>query len=59
MDILAHAVEASRPLDKLTREDAREVRDHMLRDLGMKPGTVKRYIADIRSMVNLASGRTT
>ncbi|GEO84074.1 integrase [Ciceribacter naphthalenivorans] len=53
MDILAHAVEASRPLDKLTREDAREVRDHMLRDLGMKPGTVKRYIADIRSMVNL------
>ena len=53
MDILAHAVEASRPLDKLTREDAREVRDHMLRDLDMKPGTVKRYIADIRSMVNL------
>lgn len=53
MDILAHAVEAGRPLDKLTREDAREVRDHMLRDLDMKPGTVKRYIADIRSMVNL------
>ena len=25
----------------------------MLRDLDMKPGTVKRYIADIRSMVNL------
>lgn len=53
MGILSHAVEANRPLDKLTRDEAREVRDHMLRDLDMKPNTVKRYIADIRSMVNL------
>ncbi len=53
MEILSHSVEGARPLDRLTREDAREVRDHMIRDLAMKPNTVKRYIADIRSMVNL------
>jgi integrase len=51
MGYLSHAIEADRPLDQLTREDAREVRDHMLRDLDMKPATVRRYLNDIRAVV--------
>lgn len=51
MGYLSHAIEADRPLDQLTREDAREVRDHMLRDLDMKPTTVRRYLNDIRAVV--------
>ncbi|MFN7009049.1 MAG: tyrosine-type recombinase/integrase [Allorhizobium sp.] len=52
MGYLSHAIEADRPLDQLTREDAREVRDHMLRDLDMKPATVRRYMNDIRAVVS-------
>jgi len=51
MTHLAHTIEADRPLHKLTREDAREVRDHMIRDLGMNPSTVKRYMNDIRALI--------
>lgn len=51
MTHLAHAIEADRPLHKLTREDAREVRDHMIRDLEMNPSTVKRYMNDIRALI--------
>ncbi|MEJ1173424.1 site-specific integrase [Agrobacterium sp. CMT1] len=51
MGYLAHAIESDRPLDRLTREDAREVRDHMLRDLDMKPSTVRRYVNDIRAVI--------
>jgi integrase len=50
---LAHAIEESRPLSDLTREDAREVRDHMLRDLNMNPATVRRYMNDIRAVISL------
>ncbi|MVA63913.1 tyrosine-type recombinase/integrase [Agrobacterium vitis] len=53
MELLSHSVDAGRPLDRLTRKEAREVRDYMHRDLRMAPNTVKRYIADIRSMINL------
>lgn len=41
------------PLSKLTRKDAREVRDRMLDKLEMKPATVKRYLCDVSAMVNL------
>jgi len=41
------------PLSKLTRKDAREVRDRMLGALEMKPITVKRYLCDVSAMVNL------
>jgi integrase len=51
MTYLAHAIEADRALDRISREDAREVRDHMLRDLNMKPTTVRRYMNDIRAVV--------
>ncbi len=51
MGYLAHAIETDRPLDRLTREDAREVRDHMIRDLDMNPSTVRRYVNDIRAMI--------
>lgn len=53
MALLTRFIEPSRTLDNLSREDARAIRDHMLRELEMKPGTVKRYIADIRSIINL------
>ncbi len=53
MELLAHSVESGRALDRITRKEARDVRDHMLRDLDMAPNTVRRYIADIRSMLNL------
>ena len=41
------------PLSKLTRKDAREVRERMLVELEMKPITVKRYLCDVSAMVNL------
>lgn len=53
MGYLSHAIKDDRPLAKLTREDAREVRDYMIRDLHMKPSTVKRYMNDIRALVTL------
>lgn len=40
-------------LSKLTRKDARAVRDRMLGELEMKPITVKRYLCDVSAMVNL------
>ncbi|WP_321343057.1 site-specific integrase [Breoghania sp.] len=49
---MAHAVDESRPLSSLTREDAREVRDHMIRDLEMRPSTVRRYLNDVRALIN-------
>lgn len=53
MGHLAHAVAEDRPLSSLTREDAREVRDHMLRDLEMNPATVRRYMNDIQAVISL------
>lgn len=53
MRYLGNVIEPTRALAELTREDAREVRDHMLRDLQKNPSTVKRCITDIRAMVNL------
>ena len=41
------------PLSKITRKEAREVRDRMLVELEMKPATVKRYLCDVSAMVNL------
>jgi integrase len=41
-------------LSSLTRADAREVRDQMLKDEGMKPATVHRYLNDVRAMINHA-----
>ncbi|MDH4984837.1 integrase [Aminobacter anthyllidis] len=41
-----------RTLESLTREDARNVRDHLLRDLGIRPTTVRRYLNDIRAVIN-------
>lgn len=38
-------------LAALERPDAREVRDHMLSDLGMNPATARRYMNDIRALV--------
>jgi integrase len=37
----------------LTREDARNVRDYLLRDLDMNPATARRYLNDIRAVINL------
>lgn len=41
-------------LSRLTRADARVVRDYMLDDVGMKPETVHRYLNDIRAVINHA-----
>lgn len=41
-------------LAKLTRADAREVRDHMLSDAGIKPSTVHRYLNDVRAIITHA-----
>ncbi|MDX0105575.1 tyrosine-type recombinase/integrase [Sinorhizobium meliloti] len=41
-------------ISSLTRADAREVRDHMLKDAEMKPATVHRYMNDIRAVINHA-----
>jgi integrase len=40
-------------LASLTRGDARNVRDYLLRDLAMNPATARRYINDIRAVLNL------
>jgi len=40
-------------LRSIGRAGAREVRDHMLSDLGLTPATAKRYINDIRAIVTL------
>ncbi|MCZ7453501.1 site-specific integrase [Rhizobium rhizogenes] len=48
---LNHSVENGRALDKMTRENARDVRDHMLRDLNMNPATAQRYMNDIRAVL--------
>ncbi|MDV2968642.1 site-specific integrase [Nitratireductor aquimarinus] len=49
----AAGIEQTRPLTELTREDARNVRDYMLRDLQMNPATVRRYLNDIRAIINI------
>lgn len=41
-------------LINLTRADAREVRDYMLGDAGIKPTTVHRYLNDVRAIINFA-----
>lgn len=48
----ASGLELSRPLEKLTREDARNMRDYMLRDLRTRPATVRRYMNVIRAVIN-------
>lgn len=53
MRILSASIDANKHLDELTREDARRVRDYMLNTLKQKPATVRRYIGDIRAIVNL------
>jgi integrase len=54
MEHLAGAsITNTRTLESLTREDARNVRDHLLRDLGIKATTVRRYLNDIRAVINL------
>jgi integrase len=47
------SIPMSRTLGSLTRGDARNVKDHLLRDLGIKPSTVRRYLNDIRAVINL------
>lgn len=42
-----------RAITSLTREDARNVRDYLVRDLGMKAATVRRYMNDVRAVINL------
>ncbi|EKF42631.1 site-specific recombinase, phage integrase family protein [Nitratireductor indicus C115] len=49
----AASVGSDRRLDSLTRDDARSVRDYMLRDLDMSPTTVQRYLNDVRAMVSI------
>jgi len=39
-------------LTGLKKKDAREVRDHMLSDKGISPSTTRRYLNDIRAIVN-------
>lgn len=43
----------SRPLNKLTREDGRNVRDYLLLDLGISASSAARYINVIRAVVSL------
>lgn len=50
--IAAAGLELARPLDKLTREDARNVRDYLLRDIGNSPTSARRYINVIRAVIN-------
>ena len=40
-------------LRSIGRAGAREVRDHMISDLGLSPATAKRYVNDIRAIVTL------
>lgn len=49
----AAGVGKDRALTSLAREDARNVRDYLVRDLGMKAATVRRYMNDIRAVINL------
>jgi len=42
-----------RPIASLIRQDAREVRDHLL-STGMEVTTVRRYLKDIRAVLNFA-----
>lgn len=49
----AAGVGKDRALTGLTREDARNVRDYLVRDLGMKAATVRRYMNDVRAVINL------
>ncbi|MER9841764.1 integrase [Mesorhizobium australicum] len=49
----AAGVGKDRTLTSLTREDARNVRDYLVRDLGMKAATVRRYMNDVRAVINL------
>lgn len=54
MDHLSAAsVGKDRTLESLTREDARNVRDYLLRDLNMNPATVRRYLNDARAVISL------
>jgi integrase len=55
--VVAHiktAIGRDPTLTSLSRSDAREVRDHMLTDGGVKPSTVQRYLNDIRAIINHA-----
>ena len=54
--LAAASVEEARTIASLTREDARNVRDYLLRDLGMKPATARRMLNDIRAIVALGIG---
>lgn len=55
--VMAHlssaSIEKGRTLASLTREDARNVRDYLLRDLNMNPATVRRYLNDVRAVIGL------
>ncbi|TCV55146.1 tyrosine-type recombinase/integrase [Agrobacterium tumefaciens] len=53
MTHVSASVSLSRPLSSLTRDDAREVRDYMLRDLGISAASVKRYLNTITAVINL------
>ncbi|MGY3328878.1 integrase [Mesorhizobium sp. USDA 4775] len=48
----AASVDKGRALTSLTREDARNVKDYLLRDLEMKPATVRRYINGVCALIN-------
>ena len=41
-------------IDDLTKQDGREVRDYMLSDQGMAGSSVRRYLNDIRAILNFA-----
>jgi len=45
-------VDRSRLLSSLTRDDARELRDYMLRDLELSPASAKRYLNVVNAVVN-------
>lgn len=47
----AAGVGGERLLTSLSREDARNVRDYLLRDLDMTPATARRYLNDVRALV--------
>ncbi|WP_411969685.1 DUF6538 domain-containing protein [Mesorhizobium sp. BR1-1-4] len=54
MEHLAGAsIGKDRALTSLTREDARNVRDHLERDRNVKKATVRRYINDLTALINL------
>ncbi len=47
-------VDRNRLLSSLTRDDARELRDYMLRDLELSPASAKRYLNVVNAVVNHA-----